>query len=148
MDTENDIFLHVSSKDSIGYFPDNTPALFRVKLNNTLNLKGMWQIGLCQLTLENVTLNVGKRSMSNRLFIGCNVCSGMIVDGKQTRVIRTVTIPGGLNESYGVIFYMPIQVRFIDCIEFRILNDAMTEVSCTSENNLGYTSMTLHIKHV
>jgi len=146
MDNENDIFLHVSSKDSLSYFPHNTPAVFRVKLNTTLNLNGSWEMGVCDVNMQNV--NVGENAASLKMFITCSICSGFIVDGKQTRAIRVLGMSENVVETYAHILYIPVGVRFIDCIEFRILNDEMHEVSFggKGKTETGYTSITLHIK--
>ena len=132
MDNVKSLYLYVTSKDSEPYFPHNKPSIFHVKLNNTLNLNGSWEIGVCSVDLAGV--NVSKNVDASKLFIVCKICSDMIVDGKQTRILRSLPLKPDINETYHHIYYVPIEVRFIDSIEFRIINDAAGEASFGSED--------------
>ena len=125
------IYLHATSKDSAVYFPDNEVNSFRLKLNTPLNLTGLWKIGLCQLMLKGI--------LSETVCVACNICQGFICDGTQTRIIRILRVDGNENfdESYPVIFYVPIEVRFIDTIEFRLIKKDGTPVVFKSEDSSG-----------
>jgi hypothetical protein len=143
---DKDIYMHVSSKDSSLYFPQNRPALFRVKLNTTLNLEGTWQIGLCSIFLKNVNVQSNASVVPSMLFIACNICTGLIVDGIQTRIFRSIDISGNVSRDYSLIYYVPIEVRFIDNIEFSITTDLFEEALFDGEDGAGSVSMIIHIK--
>ena len=143
---DKDIYLHVSSKDSILYFPQNRPALFRVKLNTTLNLEGTWQVGLCSIFFKKVNLQTTASVQPSVLFIACNVCSGLIVDGVQTRILRSIDISVNVSKDYSLIYYVPIEVRYIDNIEFSITTDLLAEALFSTEDVIGTASMIIHLK--
>jgi hypothetical protein len=131
-------YLHVTSKDSFVYFPTNEANSFRLKLNTPLNLTGLWKIGLCQLMLNGI--------LSENVCIVCNICQGFICDGTQTRILRILRVDKNENfdESYPVIFYVPVEVRFIDTIEFRLIERDGSPV--LFKPGEGSVNMTLHLK--
>jgi hypothetical protein len=143
---EKDIYIHVSSKDSALYFPLNRPALFRVKLNTTLNLEGTWKMGLCSIYLKNVNLQTNASVLPSFLFIACNVCTGLIVNGTQTRILRSIDISENVSRDYSFIYYVPIEVIFIDNIEFSITTDLLDEALFSGEDHEGSVCMIIHIK--
>jgi len=148
MDTN--IYLHVSNKDSAAYFPQNDPCLFRVKLKNTLNLQGRWKIGLCSIDMNNVDVKDSDMIDAKQVYITCNICTGLIVDGAQTRVVRCIELDTDIHMRYTRIFYLPVEVQFLDTVEFSITTDllkpAVFEVNKSSKGGVGYVSMTLHLK--
>jgi hypothetical protein len=105
---DNDIYLHVSSSGSKHYFPRNNAAHFCIKLNTPLNLIGNWVIGLCELDIQNVDVPTNVSRGCTSLKIECNVCSGIIVNGVQTRVIRVMALKPSVNEVYPVVYYVPL----------------------------------------
>jgi hypothetical protein len=149
---DNSIYLHVSNKDSADYFPQNEPGIFRVKLKNTLNLTGSWVIGVCTINMTNVNVAGNRETGVRELHVTCNVCTGLIVDGEQTRVIRCVTLDDSIHATYGDVFYVPVEVRFLDTIEFTVITDTSTVAlfgiaSTDSAHAIpGTVSMTLHLK--
>jgi hypothetical protein len=130
------IFLHVTSKDSHEYFPNNSSQMFILKLNKPLNLTGLWKIGLCEIFIEGV--------FSELMSLTCNICQGVILDGKQSRVLRTLKVyDGNYDEIYPIVFYVPIETRFVDTIEFCLVQTDGTPVLLKGESHV---SMTLHLK--
>ena len=98
------IYINVSNNDSVQYFPHNNPSNFRVKLEKRLELKGCWKICLCEISISNVIVNqlngvddiektvVNNVQQTKSIHIHCNVCTGLIVNGEQTRILRTLPI--------------------------------------------------------
>jgi len=115
------IYLHASSNDCSDYFPNNNASIFRVKLNKPLNLNGVWKIGICEIDVNS--------DISERVCVECSLCGdGLIVDGKQTRVLRTFTLNQNYHEIYPILFYVPIETRFVDSIEFRLVKPDGTPI--------------------
>ena len=116
--------------------------------NTSLNLEGTWQIGLCSMFLKNVNVQSNASVVPSMLFIACNICTGLIVDGIQTRIFRSIDIRSNVSRDYSLIYYVPIEVRFIDNIEFSITTDLFEEAFFDGEDGVGVgsVSMIIHIK--
>jgi hypothetical protein len=157
------IYLSVSSKDSSVYFRDNSAANFRVKLAKRLELIGCWKIALCEISLSNVIVKAPTRvntsddsdddgteaaNMLNddddTICIHCSVCTGLIVNGKETRVLRTLPLKKNQYKIYPIQYYLPLETRYIDTIEFHI--DTSSGKPVTFDKQTGQTSMTLRLK--
>jgi hypothetical protein len=172
-------YLHVSSADSLPYFPNNKPDNFRVKLSKPLNLTGCWKIGLCEIRLANVTINkvtrvkrtnnkvikgvsdvdtVVKNDVKNddmliekvnvkcmpSVSIDCNICTGLIVNGIQTRTLRKVWGKKNIYKVYPLVYYVPVEKVYIDTIEFNIYSGVDRVV--TFDAVYGLTEMVLRLK--
>jgi hypothetical protein len=171
MDIHDDnIYINVCSKDSAIYFPGNKPANFRVKLAKPLNLSGCWKIGLCEIHLWNIDIKnavVKKRrtiddvdddqdeatlpveAINNvkdipSICIDCSVCTGLIVNGIQTRTIRKVWGKKNIYKVFPIIYYLPLEKGFIDTIEFNIHTSTGELVNFDIPN--GRVEMTLKLK--
>ena len=134
MDRKN-IYLHVTNDDSTAYFPNNNASVFHVKLNKPLYLKGAWQLGVCELEI--------KCDLSSYLYVVCSACQVLVVDGKQTRVLRALSVNKTYHEIYPVIFYVPVETQFIDTIEFRLIQRNGTPISFKEQES--FVHMTLHL---
>ena len=151
---DSSIYLRVSNKDSLLYFPENEASLFRVKLKNTLNLTGLWLIGLCSVDMVHVDVSGNTATGASTLAITCNICTGLIVDGSQTRVLRCLELHSDVHVLYTNIFYVPVEVGFLDTIEFSVITDVSkptlfgTRLTSDSAMQPGIVSMTLHLKRV
>ena len=59
------IYISVSNRDSITYFPNNKAEHFHVKLAKRLELTGSWKIAICEINVSNVIIitppGVGRR---------------------------------------------------------------------------------------
>lgn len=147
----DDLYLHVSSSDSLDYFPQNCPAAFRIKLNTPLYLVGRWKIGVCEIHVENLDIGT-QHAHGSVLCVQCNVCTGMIVNGVQTRALRCCQIERKFHHIYEHIYYRPVERQFIDSIEFALTKGACTPASFAvdemdgKEVDSGSVSLTLHLK--
>jgi hypothetical protein len=158
----DNLYIHISSKDSKDYFPNNKVAHFRVKLGRPLNLQGSWVVGLCEIQLRNLsnkaalvlvddnapgrgddTGGVEEPDIVN-LRVECSICMGLIVGGVQTRTLRTLMVKGSLYKVFPLIYYLPVETRYTDTLEFRILN-SNGQLATFDEVN-GMVEMTLRLK--
>jgi hypothetical protein len=152
---DKEIYLHVSSSDSKVYFPLNNGANFCVKLNTPLELNGSWVVGVCELNIKNVNLGVNIDKGCSSLGVECNICTGLVVNGLHTRVLRIIPLDEeNVNELYTLVFYLPVEARFIDTLQFRVTNGCGEEVTFKLEEkeeslkDIGFVSMTLHLKRL
>jgi hypothetical protein len=151
---DRDIYLHVSSGDSDKYFPLNNAANFCVKLNTPLNLNGSWVIGVCEVNIKNVNVSSNVKKGFSSFAIECNICTGLVVNGMHTRVLRIIPLEANISEKYPIIFYNPVETRFIDTLQFRLTNGGREEVDFALEESggshvdVGFVSMTLHLKRL
>lgn len=148
---DDSIYLHVSSKDSRAYFPQNKGNNFRVKLAKRLELVGAWKIALCEINVSNVVLGTrvrvadeGDRADDDTICVHCNVCIGLIVNGVQTRILRTLPLKKNQYKIYPVHYYCPLETQYIDTIEFDICTSNGKAVSFDVTS--GHVSMTLRLK--
>ena len=51
MEQNTSTYIFLSSKDSLTFFPDNSPGNFRVKLDSPLMLNRYWYVALCEFFL-------------------------------------------------------------------------------------------------
>jgi hypothetical protein len=159
------MYLTVCSKDAAIYFPNNKPANFRVKLAKPLNLTGCWKVGLCEIRLSNVNINkvVSKKKKKTNvggdddvtlvevplkaipsISIDCNICTGLIVNGIQTRTLRKVWGRKNIYKVFPVVYYVPVEKGYIDTIEFNLYTGVGTVL--TFDALYGRVEMTLRLK--
>jgi hypothetical protein len=157
------MYLNVCSKDSSIYFPNNEPAHFRVKLAKPLNLLGNWQVGLCEVQLCNV--NINKQVNGNHrddndkvvtqveppngkdipsVCIDCSICTGLIVNGVQTRTLRKVWGRKNIYKVFPIVYYVPLEIGYIDTIEFKI--HTTDGILLSFDKTYGRVEMTLRLK--
>jgi len=51
-------YLTLPSNSSMQYYPENTVARYTTKLDNTIELQGMWKVGLVEIFVPTVIANV------------------------------------------------------------------------------------------
>jgi hypothetical protein len=76
--------------------------------------------------------------------IDCNVCTGLIVNGIQTRTIRKVWGKKNIYKVFPIVYYVPIEKGYIDTIQFNIYTSVGTPVSFDA--TYGRVEMTLRLK--
>jgi hypothetical protein len=155
----DNIYLTVCNNDSAFYFPNNKPAIFRVKLAQPLNLTGCWKVGLCEIQLCNVDIKnkvIDEEDDDNKrvdivngkdipsVSIDCNICTGLIVNGVQTRTLRKIWGRKNIYKVFPIVYYVPVEKGYIDTIEFKIhtVNGALLRF----DNLYGRVEMTLRLK--
>ena len=138
---DGNIYLNVCSKDSISYFPNNKTASFRVKLAKPLHLKGCWKLGLCEIHVSGVNVNANG---AENIRIECNLCKGLIVNGTQTRTLRTLPLKKNQYKIFPLLYYVPLETHYIDNIDFNICGSEDKLLSFEAED--GRVEMTLRLK--
>ena len=146
----DDIYIHVSSADSENYFSQNKAAAFRIKFNTPFDLRGRWKIGLCEIHLDNV--DIIKNRGASSFFVNCSICTGMVVNGIQTRALRSIEATKNCHQVFTRIYYRPVEAMFIDTMEFTITKGGRTLVAFALDEvagghaDIGKVSLILHLK--
>ena len=158
----NNIYLNVSNKDSLTYFPNNKESVFRVKLAQPLNLTGCWKLALCEIELSGVKITAAVKSTTGAAASGsdkrikreakhqesirvqCDLCKGFIVDGFQTRTMRTLPLKRNQYKIFPTLYYLSLETHYIDTIEFLILTRDGKQLSFDREG--ARVEMTLRLK--
>ena len=158
----NNIYLNVSNKDSLTYFPNNKESVFRVKLAQPLNLTGCWKLALCEIELSGVKITTAVKSTTGSVASGsdkrvkceandqesihvqCDLCKGFIVNGIQTRTIHTLPLKRNQYKIFPMLYYLSLETHYIDTIEFLILTRDGKELSFDREG--ASVEMTLCLK--
>jgi len=61
MEEETDFYLHLISDASLDYYPSNVISDFTTKFTHEVNLKGQWQIALCNISYHKTWGNITTR---------------------------------------------------------------------------------------
>ena len=96
---ESDLYFFLSSRDSLFYHKENKPYDFTVELNETFNLKGLWEIALCDINLN--------ANLTESVYVFSDICDQSYVLNSSERVIRLI-YPSGSS-----MFQLPIQHRLL-----------------------------------
>ena len=132
---ESDLFFFLSSRDSLFYHKENKPYDFTVELNEIFNLKGLWEIALCDINL-NTTL-------TESIYVFSDICDQSYVLNSSEPVIKLV-YPSGSSTSYSFTnrYYLPIKQKTLNRIRIYIRDRDMNSVSRLSED----IQLTLHAR--
>lgn len=84
----HDIYLVISSDDSLATHPNNNAFSFIVDLPRSINLEGNWSCAL-----QNFTFEANNGHVQN-LFIYCDVCRESLVNEKYLPLLKMVTSTG------------------------------------------------------
>ena len=76
--------------------------------------------------------------------INCSACTGLIVNGVQTRTLRKVPADEGVYMVFPILYYVPLEKGFIDTLEFTINTSDGTLLSFDPVK--GRVEMTLKLK--
>ena len=104
-------YVIIHSDRSLDYFPDNQPFQFKCYFDKPLTLEGNWELALCE---KDINEKVQKPS----LYVNCDLCQSIIVDGKSKTVLRKVNadMRRHFTNSFNWLFYVPViksQIREI-----------------------------------
>ena len=148
---KNTKYLVVSSKDSLPYFPSNSPTQFTTLLNTPLHRQGGdWFIGLRQIWLE----VQGPPTSTGGLYICFDVyipqASGTIVGGCESMLVRRICtfLRKGMNiisVTFDSCDMVPIRLPHLDKIEVLIKPVQPAELSF---NPRATTYVTLLLKQL
>ena len=132
---ESDLYFFLSSRDSLFYHKENKPYDFTVELNETFNLKGLWEIALC-----NINLNT---PLTDSIYVFSDICDQSYVLNSSEPVIKLV-YPSGSSTSYSFTnrYYLPIKQKTLSRIRIYLRDRDMNSVSRLSED----IQLTLHAR--
>lgn len=102
------MYLYVSSKDSLDYFPQNSGGDFTVELPVALK-------GVCDLALTHV---YGDSIRVGYYYVFCSVCTHNIVHGREDKILGSFLESGTLDTTY----YTPVDQARIKRIRFTVLS--------------------------
>jgi len=61
MEDQTDFYLHLISDASLDYYPSNVISNFTTKFSREINLKGQWQVALCNISYHKTWGNISTR---------------------------------------------------------------------------------------
>ena len=79
---ESDHYFFLSSRDSLFYQKENKPYDFTVELNETIYLKGLWEIALCDINLNT--------NLTDSAYVLSDICDQSYVLNSSEPVIRLI----------------------------------------------------------
>jgi hypothetical protein len=121
----HDFYFFANSHDSIGYFPNNNPGNYRVKLEKPIRLEGQgWHVGLCEIS--GVAWDV---VLHDTVYIMCNLSSGLLLPSNQEGLLRVMPVYSRAKTyvEYAHVVYTPVQTHFIDVIELSLKVNGFTK---------------------
>jgi hypothetical protein len=121
------MYISFSNVDSKAYYAGNSPSHFRVKLAKTVYFEGNWSVALTEIHISDNTANFGL------LGITSDICNGIWVDGLQTHLLRRFNCRKNVHESFPQFYYVPVGKKFIDSVEFFIMDREGTEASLAAD---------------
>ena len=133
---ERQFYVHLSSRDSMQYFPGNNTSRFTVKLPEILHLNGQWEVALCEIGLPKA------KPQPKKLLVCSEICNESIIGEKRLPLLRVVT--GKVPASFRTLQYIPVRPQDIERITLYIASATGAPVSFDQ----GECSCTLHFKNV
>lgn len=112
----------LSSKDSLIFFPNNTPTQFTCVLSSPIHLEGRWSIGLKDVRVGVKAIRT-HLSLINCLFdVHLSQVSGTICDGEESTLLRRVYSQGthrddAVRQSYDNCQMIPVRVQTLDRLD-------------------------------
>ena len=138
MDT--DFYLHISSDNSLDYFPKNNAFDFRLHLKQPLSFHGYW---MCSLTDFQCEI---PQTKGINLWVFSNLCDEMVVGDVNLPLLRRIPLTGVVgnmeNHTSNPRNYLHIAHRDISSISLYIYGDAMEKIPLVTKP----VRCTLHFK--
>ena len=128
MDT--DIYVYVSSEDSLNFHPENNPSDFTVELPEIINFKCNWVIALTEIYIRD--------DVAIPLNIYCDICEQSIQKGELKPILKVI-YPDCIQFSN--LHYIPIKVSSISRLRFSIKGGVSGEENVLSKP----VQMSLHL---
>lgn len=131
------IYVVLNSDRNLKLHETNKPYCFQTYFHTPLYLKGLWKVALVDFAFAN-----DEPTTVDHLYVHCNECTGMVVDGEVQSVLRRIVFNGQTPQ----IFNSPL---YVDVINNEITN--LEIVIRNREGNLASfltnpLSLTLHFK--
>ena len=129
-------YVHLSSKDSQEYFPNNEIHHFTVKLPEVINLGGPWEVTLCDVIYP-------AAKTSQVISVLTDICNDSIVGDRKLPLLREFrTSRNGGHREFGQLHYKIVNTGIIERITIYIKRDQEKVPSFTPKT----LSCTLHFQ--
>ena len=134
--SSEEIYLFISSADSMIYHPDNKPHSFVVELGERLNLTGRWMVALSDLNL-----NVAS---TETLYIFCDICDISYFQNSMKPILRMI-YPTETSKSinFSKRCYIPVAQKNFTRLQIYIRDKSMNVPGIMTED----IQLTLHLKN-
>ena len=132
---ESDLYFFLNSRDSLFYHKENKPYDFIVELNERYNLKGLWEIALCDINLNT--------ALTDSVYVLSDICDQSYVLNSSEPVCRLI-YPSASSTSYSFTnrYYLPIKQKAFTRIRIYIRDTDMTYASRLTHD----IQLTLHAR--
>lgn len=138
-------YLHLTSKDSLDFHPDNTAADFVVELPDFVDLSGKWECALLEFKCDPLL------SESGWVLVFSDLCTQSYVKDAKLPLLRKVDLAkAGVHGYAGVEFNLPHYLQLASR-EIRRLRIYLTDEDCSNLSlsaNSSPTSCTLHLREL
>lgn len=104
------IYVVLNSDRNLKLYETNKQYCFQTYFHTPLYLKGVWKVALVDFAFAN-----DEPTTVDHLYVHCNVCTGMVVDGEVQSVLRRIVFNGQTPQ----IFNSPL---YVDVIKNEITN--------------------------
>lgn len=126
----------LNSDKSLNHFPDNKPCHFRTVIKIPLVLRGIWKVALLEIGFQQ------QNPIHQNLYIYCSVCSGTIVDGEVTQLLRRLYTDDHCYYVFELPHYVDVIKTEVNVIEIQIRDDTGQIVTLLTQP----VSLTLQFK--
>jgi hypothetical protein len=123
-----DTYLFLKSDDSSTYVTGNRASDFRVKLNQRLDLTGVWDISLVSIVFDNIDI----KTLNNKqihLNVLCNLCDGSEVGGVRMPILRNIDLREGSHHEFNTLWKFPIIPRELSQVRIYIEDESGAEAT-------------------
>ena len=140
MDKSN-VYFHLSDKDSINLYPNNTPDKFTVFLLKNYTLPGVWECALTSIMTENTFGGATPQILS----ICVDICEESFVGGETKQILERIPVQSKYAQFIQIT--NPCYLKVIKR-EFSLINVTVLDENLEYSKLTGATSLTLHLKKV
>ena len=127
-------YVFLKSSDSVRYFPDNKPYNFRVHLENNIDLRGYWKIGISEfftlaspkkIVMDKTTSKPISTFQNKPIFVYSNICDFSNVGGEEQPLLRVIQADPsyGWNDKFYPVYYIPLRTHNLSDIHFYLKDD-------------------------
>ena len=115
----DEIYLYLSSKDSINYFPHNSASEFRVNLPKCLNLDESWSVALTEI------ICTGSATYLSELNVYSNIIKHRIVGCKELQLLARIDAISDkrLVRQIDNPIYLPVSLEDLTQVKIQLVND-------------------------
>ena len=131
----NDFYIHLSSDNSMEYFPNNTGSMFSVQFPQEIPLKGEWCCALTEIRFQ----SLGQEEM----ILCSNIIESVFTNGVRLPVLRRFCKKVKYIE-FVHRHYIPVSLRSLQFVDMYVLDRSRQPVSFSS----GILKCTLHFKQM